>query len=254
MLACSLARSALASASVRPISASVRAIAGRRKVTKSVVFSSPLSVTPPSRTVHCIMPALVVRHQPGRSAMARQATRPRFLPLPAGIRSAPTELRLMVMRSACHAEPAATQSSPPPACARANDDQRAGQNHSPSPESSRANANDRLPTDPLGRIESGDGMVEGRDGADVRPQLSVPPPLDYLTQLGTIGLDNEGDRQAVGGPRLGRSDDGHQRSSGSNQACGPLLDVAADHIKHQIDSADVFQGVVLKVDELLRAE
>ena len=79
-------------------------------------------------------------------------------------------------------------------------------------------------------------------------------PLDDLNQLATIGLDNEVDRQAVGGPCLGRPDDGHQRSSGSNQACGPLLDVAADDIEHQIDSADVFQGVVLEVDELLRAE
>src|SRR3954451_3220536 len=82
MLACSLDRSALASASVRPISASVLAIAGRRKVTNSAVFTSPLSVLASSRTVHCILPALVVRHQSGRSAMARQATRPRFLPLP----------------------------------------------------------------------------------------------------------------------------------------------------------------------------
>src|SRR3954447_19758161 len=82
MLACSLVRSALASASVRPISASVLAIAGRRKVTNSAVFTSPLSVLASSRTVHCILPALVVRHQSGRSAMARQATRPRFLPLP----------------------------------------------------------------------------------------------------------------------------------------------------------------------------
>src|SRR5215210_2899286 len=82
MLACSLVRSALASASVRPISASVLAIAGRRKVTNSAVFNSPLSVLASSRTVHCIMPALVVRHQSGRSAMATQATRPRFLPLP----------------------------------------------------------------------------------------------------------------------------------------------------------------------------
>jgi hypothetical protein len=48
--------------------------------------------------------------------------------------------------------------------------------------------------------------------------------------LGTIGLDNEVDRQAVGGPRLGRPNDGHQCSSGSNQACGPLPDVAADDI------------------------
>ena len=59
-------------------------------------------------------------------------------------------------------------------------------------------------------------------------------------------LDNEVDRQAVGGPRLGRPDDGHQCSSGSNQACGPLLDVAAD-IEHEIDAADVFQRVVVEV-------
>ncbi len=59
---------------------------------------------------------------------------------------------------------------------------------------SRTNADDRLPADPLGRIEGGDGIVEGRDGADVRPQSSVPHPLDDLTQLGTIGLDNEVDR------------------------------------------------------------
>jgi hypothetical protein len=72
--------------------------------------------------------------------------------------------------------------------------------------------------------------------------------------LGTIGLDNEVDRQAVSGPRLGRPDDGHQCSSSSNQACGPLLDVAADDIEHQIDCADVFQGVVVEVDELLRAD
>src|SRR5206468_5147568 len=119
---------------------------------------------------------------------------------------------------------------------------------------SRTNADDRLPRASLGRVEGGDSIVEGRDVADVRPQTSVPHPLDDLSQLGTIGLDNEVDRQAACGSRLGRSDDGHQRSSGSNQACGPLLDVAADDIKHQIDSADVFQGVVLEVDELLRAK
>ena len=72
--------------------------------------------------------------------------------------------------------------------------------------------------------------------------------------MGTIGLDNEVDGQAVGGPRLGRPDDGHQCSSGSNQACGPLPDVAADDIQHEIDFADIFEDVVLEVDELLRAE
>src|SRR3954468_24881715 len=122
------------------------------------------------------------------------------------------------------------------------------------PESSRANADDRLPLDPVGRVEGGDGIVEGRAVADVGPQPSVPYPLDDLTQLGTIGLDDEVDCQAVGGPCLGRPYDGHQGSSGPDQARGPLLDVSADDVEHQVDAADVFQGVVLQIDELLRAE
>src|ERR1700720_1188211 len=119
---------------------------------------------------------------------------------------------------------------------------------------SRTNADDRLPLASLGPVEGGDGVVEGRDVADVRPQSSVTHSLDDLTQLGAIGHENKVDRQAVGGPRLGRPGGGHQRSSGSNQACGPLPDVAADDIENQIDSADVFQGVVVEVDERLPAE
>src|ERR1043166_8063252 len=76
--------------------------------------------------------------------------------------------------------------------------------------SSRTHANDRLPRAPLARVEGGDGIVEGRDVADVRPQSSVPHPLDDLTQLGAIGHENEVDRPAVGGPYLGRPGDGHQ--------------------------------------------
>src|SRR5689334_25027866 len=102
------------------------------------------------------------------------------------------------------------------------------------------NADDRLSLASLSWVEGGDGIVEGRDVADVRTQSSVPHPPDDLTQLGTIGLDNEVDRQAVGGPRLRRPYDGHQRSPGSNQTRGPPLDVAADDIENQIDSADVF--------------
>ena len=44
------------------------------------------------------------------------------------------------------------------------------------PDSSRTNADDRLPLDPLGRIEGRNGIVEGRDVADVRPHSSVPHP------------------------------------------------------------------------------
>src|SRR5215472_16994959 len=118
----------------------------------------------------------------------------------------------------------------------------------------RTNADDRLPLASLGPVEGGDGPVEGCDVADVRPQSPVAHPLHDLTQLGAVGHENEVDRQAVGGPRLGRPGDGYQRSSGSNQACGPLPDVAADAIENQMDSADVFENVVLEVDELLRAE
>jgi hypothetical protein len=108
--------------------------------------------------------------------------------------------------------------------------------------------------DPLGRIERRDGIVEDRNVADVRPHSSVPHSLGDLTQLGAVGHDDEVDRQAIGGSRLWRPGDCHQRSSGSNQARGPFPDVSADDIEHQIDFADVFQGVVIEVDELLRAE
>src|SRR5882724_5779733 len=119
---------------------------------------------------------------------------------------------------------------------------------------SRMNADDRLSLASLGRVEGGDGIVESRDVADVRPQSTIPHPLDDLTQLGAIGYDDEVDSQAARGPRLGRAGDGHQRSSCANQARRPLPDVAADDIENQVDFADVFQGVVIEVDELLCAE
>src|SRR5262245_22780693 len=121
-------------------------------------------------------------------------------------------------------------------------------------ESSRANVDDRLSLASLGWVEGRDGIVEARDVADVRPQPSVTHPSNDLTQLGAIGLDNEIDRQTVRGPCLDRADDGHQRSPSPNQTGGPLLDVAADDIENQIDPADVFQRVVVEVDELVRAE
>jgi hypothetical protein len=47
-------------------------------------------------------------------------------------------------------------------------------------ESSRTNADDRFPRMPRGRVEDGDGFVEGRHVADVRPQTSIPHPPDDL--------------------------------------------------------------------------
>src|ERR1700687_1661819 len=116
------------------------------------------------------------------------------------------------------------------------------------------NADDRLSLDPLGPVEGGNRIVEGSHVADVCPQPANPDPLDELSQLGAIGYDDEVDSQAARGLRLGRAGDSHQRSSGTNQACRPLPDVAADDIENQIDPADVFQGVVIEVDELLCAE
>src|SRR5215470_19940318 len=115
------------------------------------------------------------------------------------------------------------------------------------------NADNRLSPDPLGPGEGGDGIVEGSHFADVCPQPTSSDPLDELTQLGAIWYDDEVDSQAASGSRLGRASDGHQRSSGANQARRPLRDVAAEDIENQIDLADVFQGVVIEVDELLCA-
>ena len=113
----------------------------------------------------------------------------------------------------------------------------------------RTNVDDRLPFASLGGIEGGDGIVEGRHVADVRPQSSVTHPPHDLTQLGTIGLDNEIDGQTVGGPRLDRADGGHQHSPGTNQTAD-RSGCRRDDIENQIDSADAFQRVVVEVEEL----
>src|SRR3977135_122753 len=107
-------------------------------------------------------------------------------------------------------------------------------------EYSRMNADDRLSLNPLGRVEGGDGIVEGSHLADVCPQPTIPDPLDELTQLGAIGYDDEIDSQAGSRPRLGRAGDGHQRSSGANHGHRPLRDVSAEDIENQIDPADIF--------------
>src|SRR5215831_9062757 len=121
-------------------------------------------------------------------------------------------------------------------------------------ECSRTNTDDRLSLGPLGRVEGGDGFVEGSHVADVCPQPTTPKPLDDLTQLGAIGYDDEVNRPAVGWPRVGRAGDRHQRSPGSNHARRPLPDVAAEDIENHIVPADIFQGVVIEVEELLCAE
>ena len=43
------------------------------------------------------------------------------------------------------------------------------------------NADDRLSLDPLGRVEGGDSVIEGRDVADIRPHSFVTCPPDNLT-------------------------------------------------------------------------
>ena len=68
------------------------------------------------------------------------------------------------------------------------------------------------------------------------------------------GQDNSVDRQAVRGTCLGRAGDGHPGSSAANLASGPLLDVSADNVEHEVNAADVIERVVPNVDELHGAE
>src|SRR6185437_12476026 len=120
-------------------------------------------------------------------------------------------------------------------------------------DSSRTETDDRLARASLSRVEGGDRAVERSDGADVRPQPSIPHALDDFLQLCAVGLDDEVDGDAVDEPHLGRADDGHERSTASNQASGSLADIAADQVEHQIDRADVFEGLAVEIDELVRA-
>ena len=48
------------------------------------------------------------------------------------------------------------------------------------------NADDRLSLEPLGRVEGGDGIVEGSHVADVCPQPTIPDSLDDLTQESSV--------------------------------------------------------------------
>lgn len=57
--------------------------------------------------------------------------------------------------------------------------------------SSRMNANDRLSPDPLGPVERSDGIVQGSHVADVCPQTTIAEALGDLTQLSSIGHDDE---------------------------------------------------------------
>ncbi len=115
-------------------------------------------------------------------------------------------------------------------------------------------ADDRLSVDFLGRVEGGDSVVEVRDLADMRWPTSLPYPPGDLAQLGAVGDDNEVDRQAVGRPHLRRAGDGDEFSSTSHQPGRSSGDVAAEYVEDEVDSADVFQRVVVEVDELVRAE
>jgi hypothetical protein len=97
-------------------------------------------------------------------------------------------------------------------------------------------------------------VIERHDPGDVGPQPSVTDPLDDLSQLGAIGLDDKVNREAVGRPCLDGPGDGDERAAGPNRADGSFLDVAADDVEHQIDAADCFQIVVLEIHELVCAE
>src|SRR5512143_762673 len=93
---------------------------------------------------------------------------------------------------------------------------------------SRTNADDRLPRASLGRVEGGDGFVEGRDGADVRPQSSVPHSLDDLTQLGA----SDSTTKSTARPSTGRASDGPTMDTNVPPApSGPLEPQGGGHVQ-----------------------
>jgi hypothetical protein len=115
-----------------------------------------------------------------------------------------------------------------------------------------ANRDNRLPGAPLPRIECGNGLVERGDVADIGAEAPVADPLHDLAQLSSVGLHHEIDGAAAGRRRFHGSDDGDQGASSSDQR--PLADLAADNVEHQINLPDIFEAIVLEVDEDLRAE
>ena len=77
-------------------------------------------------------------------------------------------------------------------------------------------------------------------------------PLIRLSPLNVAtASSSEVDRNAIGWTPIDRPDDGHECSPRLYQAGGPLADVTANDIEHQIDSAHVFQRVVVEVHELV---
>src|SRR6185437_12426434 len=132
--------------------------------------------------------------------------------------------------------------------------QDAPERRSPGRLAGQPNSDNRLSCAAFLRTECGHRIVEGRNGADVRPDATVAHALDDLAQLGAIRLYDEINRQAVDGPRLDRTDDRHQGPSGTNQKCRSFPDLRANQVEDQIDLPNIFENVVLKVYELVCAE
>jgi hypothetical protein len=86
---------------------------------------------------------------------------------------------------------------------------------------SRAYADDGLSLASLGPVQVGDGIIEGRR-CRCWSAFDRPAPANDLSRLGTIGLDDELDGQAVGGPCLRGAGDGDQNASGAIQGCRAL--------------------------------
>lgn len=117
---------------------------------------------------------------------------------------------------------------------------------------SRAYADDGLSLASQGPVQVGEGIIEGQGGADVRPHSTVPHPLTI--SVGWARSDSTTNSTAK--PLAGRASAGPAMvtkclrcDSGLQSASG----VASEDVENQIGRADVFQGVVLEVNELLCA-
>ena len=80
-------------------------------------------------------------------------------------------------------------------------------------------------------------------------QPPVPQPEFEGGEAGATRFDDEEDRPRAFGPHPRGFGDGDEGTARTHQLCRAIEDLAADHIEHHVDLADVFQPILLQIQE-----
>ena len=87
--------------------------------------------------------------------------------------------------------------------------------------------------------------------SDNRPQPPVLQPVLHGDEAGAIGFNYEEDRTRLARPHPQRFGDGDQSTAWTNKGCRAIQNLTAEHVKHHIDLTDVFEPVLLQIQEVL---